>query len=145
MVNHNYCESNSKMNLEEKSMLSNDDKKSVIKNVFDLSKCKLKNVEVDFLYELSKGFDKFKDIIVKTKESHDGWGSDGKYIMTTEKTISFVKNGIKKIVNVVFDDNTKHEPTTQILKSGRDIINEVKEHIDDKAFDKVRNIVDKLK
>lgn len=123
--------------------MNSGEKREYVSSIFDLSGGKFKEKDIDFLFDFATG--KLKNLFVKIIKSHPGSGSDGKYIMTTKTCLKFFKKGLKKYVDVSFDDNTRWEPQEIFLNKGRDIINAVKENINAKGFDKVRNIIDKLK
>lgn len=118
------------------------EKKRLIGEALDIGSSRLRDNEVEFLYQFVTQYDRFIGISETINSSYDHWSSDGKYTRWKEYTYSFGGNRIDICVEESYhdDDGQSGEYPELIIDKARDVINWFRDHKHRRAFDGVRDI-----
>lgn len=71
--------------------------RNVIGDYIEISSCRLKNYEVEFLYQFISQYDRFRQLLIKKNETSNSWSSDGKFTRWTETKYYFDDSRIQII------------------------------------------------
>ena len=129
--NHESFFTNSLNFKEEKIMDRNEkkEKRSFISQYLDTSNTRLKDDEVDFLYDFINEYDnKYKGKTSIETRRHDGWSSDGKFTRTIINTSTYNDDIGIHMENSYYDDDGQSGNSSSDIKNARGILNWFKEH-----------------
>ena len=120
------------------------EKKRLIGEALEIGSSRLRDNEVEFLYQFVTQYDRFIGITETIESTHGGSSSDGKYTRRKEYTYSFGGNRIDICVEESYhdDDGQNGKTPTVIIYKARDVINWFREYKRRRAFDSVRDICD---
>jgi hypothetical protein len=126
------------MNLIEKS-----EKKRLIGEHIRVNGSRLRDNEVEFLYQFVTKYNRFIRIADTIKTSQTGWDSDGKYTRWKEYAYSFRRSHLGVYVEESYrDDDGQSGSYPKFIDDARGVINWFREHKHLKPFDAVRDICD---
>ncbi|CZQ82414.1 Hypothetical protein Tcol_210 [Trichococcus collinsii] len=118
--------------------------KIIIANHIDISHSRLKNKEVEFLYQFIMQYDRFQSLDYLYKHCNDNlWSSDGRYTRWYEDYYYFGESEIRIFKNWSFhdDDGQNRNGTTSVEMTARKVIDWFKEHHRLPMFAGVNDIV----
>ena len=118
------------------------EKKKLISREIELGSSRLRDNEVEFLYQFVTQYDRFIGITETIESTHGGSSSDGKYTRRKEYTYSYEENRIDICVEESYHDydGQSGEYPELIIDKARDVINWFRDHKHRRAFDGVRDI-----
>ena len=117
------------------------EKKRLIGEALDIGSSRLRDNEVEFLYQFVTQYDRFIGISETINSSYDHWSSDGKYTRWKEYTYSFGGTRIGICVEKSYrDDDGQSDRWKEIIYNARDVINWFRDYKFRKSFDSVRDI-----
>ena len=118
------------------------EKKKLISREIELGSSRLRDNEVEFLYQFVTQYDRFIRITETINSSYESWSSDGKYTRWEVYTYYFGTNDIGIYVEESYhdDDGQSGEYPELIIDKARDVINWFRDHKHRRAFDGVRDI-----
>lgn len=94
---------------------------------FDLSGVRLSDDDALLLQSFICNFaSKFKNLVVHSLKSYDGWSSDGKFTRTEEKTAQFDDDMSLRRTERYWDDDGQHGEYTDVTQNARTIVNFLK-------------------
>lgn len=106
--------------------------RALIAKEIDLSKTRLKTDEVKLLFDFIKKYGSLAGkTIMGTVHTYTGYASDGKYTQTERTSWTFLQKGVGIVQTLEFqnDDGTGGKREV-ILKTGREIVNWLRDHKD---------------
>ena len=120
------------------------EKKKLISREIELGSSRLRDNEVEFLYQFVTQYDRFIRITETINRSYESWSSDGKYTRWEVYTYYFGTNDIGIYVEESYHDvdGQNGKTPTVIIYKARDVINWFREYKRRRAFDSVRDICD---
>ena len=118
------------------------EKKRLIGEALEIGNSRLRDDEVEFLYQFVTQYDRFIRITETINSSYESWSSDGKYTRWEVYTYYFGTNDIGIYVEESYhdDDGQSGEYPELIIDKARDVINWFRDHKHRRAFDGVRDI-----
>ena len=118
------------------------EKKRLIGEALEIGSSRLRDNEVEFLYQFVTQYDRFIRITETINSSYESWSSDGKYTRWEVYTYYFGTNDIGIYVEESYhdDDGQSGEYPELIIDKARDVINWFRDHKHRRAFDGVRDI-----
>lgn len=118
------------------------EKKKLIGESLNIGSSRLRDNEVEFLYQFVTEYDRFIGITETIESSYDGWSSDGKYTRWEKYTYSFGGNVVGICVENSYrdDDGQSDKSPKVIIYNARDVINWFRDYNRRKSFDSVRDI-----
>lgn len=120
-----------------------DEKKRLIDRSVELGSSRLRDSEVEFLYQFVTQYARFIGITETLKSCHDGWSSDGKYTRWEEYTYSFGSNEVGICVEESYhDDDGQSGRHDKVIYNAREVINWFRSNKHRRSFDSVRDICD---
>jgi|CXWL01.1.fsa_nt_gi hypothetical protein len=124
------------MNLSEKA-----EKKRLISRYVKVRSSRLRDSEVEFLYQFVTQYGRFVGITETFESRHVGWSSDGKYTRWKEETYSFRRNEVGICVEESYhDDDGQSGRHDEVICNAREVINWFQVNKDRRSFDSVRDI-----
>ena len=118
------------------------EKKRLIGEALEIGSSRLRDNEVEFLYQFVTQYDRFIRITETINSPYESWSSDGKYTRWEVYTYYFGTNDIGIYVEESYhdDDGQSGEYPELIIDKARDVINWFRDHKHRRAFDGVRDI-----
>ncbi|CZQ88996.1 Hypothetical protein Tpal_1078 [Trichococcus palustris] len=118
------------------------EKKRLIGEVLEVGSSRLKDNEVEFLYQFVTQYDRFIGITETIRRCHDSWSSDGKFTRWEYYTYSLGRNDVGICVEESYhdDEGKSGEYPKVIIYKARDVINWFRDYKRQKSFDSVRDI-----
>ena len=117
------------------------EKKRLIGEALDIGSSRLRDNEVEFLYQFVTQYDRFIRITETINSSYESWSSDGKYTRWEVYTYYFGTNDIGIYVEESYhDDDGQSDRWKEIIYNARDVINWFRDYKFRKSFDSVRDI-----
>ena len=115
----------------------------MIDSYIEIGNSRLKNDEVEFLYQFVTQYDRFIGITETIRNSYTGWSSDGKYTRWEKYTYSFEKNEVSIYVEESYhDDDGQGGRHDEVINTAREVINWFRDYKHRRPFDSVRDICD---
>lgn len=124
-------------------IIERSEKKKLIGRYIEVGSSRLRESEIEFLYQFVTQYDRFIGITETLKSRHDGWSSDGKYTRWKEYTYSFRRNEVGICVEESYrDDDGQGGRNSEVIYSAREVINWFRDNNLRRSFDSVRDICD---
>lgn len=119
------------------------EKKRLIGRYIEVGSSRLRDNEVEFLYQFVTQYNKFIGITETIRSRHDGWSSDGKFTRWEDYTYSFGRNDVGICVEESYqDDDGQRGRQSEVIFNAREVINWFRYYKHRRSFDSVHDICD---